>query len=67
MRYRKTLLTARTKTEAHEAERAELASIHQGTYLSPGSILLSDLIDRYYLPGREPTNAALLTTKPLAK
>jgi integrase len=46
----KALPTARTKTEAQEAERAELASIHQGTYGSAGSMLLSDFIDRYYLP-----------------
>ena len=50
VRYRKALPTARTKTEAQEAERAELASIHKGTYGSAGSMLLSDFVDRYYLP-----------------
>jgi integrase len=50
VRYRKALPTARTKTEAQEAERAELASIHKGTYGSARSMLLSDFIDRYYLP-----------------
>jgi integrase len=50
VRYRKALPTARTKTEAQEAERAELASIHKGTYGSAGSMLLSDFIDRHYLP-----------------
>ena len=50
VRYRKALPSARTKTEALEAERAELASIHKGTYGAAGSMLLSDFIDRFYLP-----------------
>jgi hypothetical protein len=50
VRYRKVVPTARTKTEAQEAERAELASTHKGTYGSAGSMLLSDFIGRYYLP-----------------
>ena len=49
-RYRDAIPTARTKAQAEEAERHELVRIHEGRYGVSESMLLSDFIDRYYLP-----------------
>jgi integrase len=51
VRYRERIPTARTKTQAEEAEGRRLAEIHAGTYGKPtGKIRLKEYIEKYYLP-----------------
>jgi hypothetical protein len=49
-RIRKPLPTARTKAMAEEAERQELNALHRSRYGGSGDVLLSEFIDKVYLP-----------------
>jgi integrase len=49
-RIRKPLPTARTKAMAEEAERHEVNALHRSRYGGSGDMLLSEFIDKVYLP-----------------